>query len=50
MGFLFSHPPPPSLKAEAESSLGMLNKFYRCHQGETEARLSFLPVRGRVVS
>lgn len=36
----------PPLKAEAESSPGMLNKFCTCHQGETEARLTFLPGQG----
>lgn len=36
----------PPLKAEAESRPGMLNKFCTCHQGETEARLTFLPGKG----
>lgn len=47
--FLLSHP-PASFKAKAESSLGMLNKLCGYRQGETEASLSFLLERGRVVS
>lgn len=36
----------PPLKAKAESCLGVLHKFCTCHQGETEARLRFLPGKG----
>lgn len=43
--------PPSRRKAEeTESSQGTPSKFCDCHQGETEARLSFLLEGGELVS